>query len=98
MGNPRCSFLIRMPLESSKSECSRIGRTWTADLIDERELNVSRLVEYLEAQWNNRSRLEHMGQSARAFAREHAEEDVIEILEQVGSDAESGSIKAATGR
>lgn len=73
--------------DHQKANAAALVEHGAADLIDERELNVSRLVEYLEAQWNNRSRLEQMGQSARAFAREHAEEDVIEILEQVGSDA-----------
>ena len=73
--------------DHQKANAAVLVEYGAADLIDERELDVSRLVDYLEAQWNNRSRLEHMGQAARAFSREHAEEDVIEILEQVGSDA-----------
>ena len=73
--------------DHQKANAAALVEQGAADLIDERELDVSRLVNYLEAQWNNRSRLEHMGQVARAFSRENAEEDVIEILEQVGLDA-----------
>ena len=73
--------------DHQKANAAALVEQGAADLIDERELDVSRLVNYLEAQWNNRFQLEHMGQVARAFSRENAEEDVIEILEQVGLDA-----------
>lgn len=73
--------------DHQKANAAALVEHGAADLIDEVELDVSGLVDYLEAQWNNRSRLEKMGQCARVFGHEHAEDEVVKILEQVGYDA-----------